>query len=211
MLASLGQLGGQGQRIVVDPHGVERLALGRAPHDHRAPAVQVDTDVLSLLHGALLSSLGCCCGSSECCRTRSPTARGGPAHASVPSSSMSTISSQLGHRPPGPSRRQNTLHSGQRRSSKRSSQLGHSYTTLAIPTTTMGPPCSAPSPVAHTRPVTQERRSAPSSHQTKVCIPRCRGRVRHRWAQRGRHRRLSTSGGDVDPECHTTGRRRLVR
>ena len=57
------------------------------------------------------------------------------------------------------------MHPGQRRSTKRSSQLGHSYTTLATPTTTMGPPCSATSPVAHTRPVTQERRCAPSSHQ----------------------------------------------
>ena len=44
-----------------------------------------------------------------------------------PSSSAATISPQPGQHPPVPTLRQNTLHSGQRRSStKRSSQLGHS-------------------------------------------------------------------------------------
>ena len=58
VLAGLGQLGRQGNRIVVDPDRVERLSCPVAPHDHAAAPVQVDADILCLLfHGSLLRRL----------------------------------------------------------------------------------------------------------------------------------------------------------
>ena len=57
MLTGLGQLGRQGDRVVVDADRVERLACLVAPHDHAASPVQVDADILWLLfHGSLLLS-----------------------------------------------------------------------------------------------------------------------------------------------------------
>jgi hypothetical protein len=42
----LGQLGGQGIWVVVDPNGVQGLAGHSAPNDDAAASVQVDADVL---------------------------------------------------------------------------------------------------------------------------------------------------------------------
>ncbi len=46
VLAGLGQLGRQGDGVVVDADRVERLACLVAAHDHAAPPVQVDADIL---------------------------------------------------------------------------------------------------------------------------------------------------------------------
>ncbi len=46
VLPGLGQLGRQGHRVVVDADRVEGLAGLVAPHDHAAPPVQVDADIL---------------------------------------------------------------------------------------------------------------------------------------------------------------------
>ena len=67
VLAGLGQLGGQGHRVVVDPDRVEGLAGLVAPHDHAAASVQVDADVLLLLfHGSLLPSFPGWFGNPKC-------------------------------------------------------------------------------------------------------------------------------------------------
>jgi hypothetical protein len=50
--AGLGQLQRQRNWVVVDPDGLQHLAVGRHAHDHRAAAVQVDPDVL-FTHGGL--------------------------------------------------------------------------------------------------------------------------------------------------------------
>ena len=80
--------------------------------------------------------------SPECLSTRSLTAEADLTSAHQPSASSSarTISPHDGQHPPGPSLRQKTLQSGQRRSStNRSSQAGHSYTTYAV-VTPIAPP-----------------------------------------------------------------------
>ena len=57
VLTGLGQLGRQGDRVVVDADRVERLTCLVAAHDHAASPVQVDADILCLLfHGSLLLS-----------------------------------------------------------------------------------------------------------------------------------------------------------
>ena len=57
VLAGLGQLGRQGDGVVVDADRLERLACLVAAHDHAASPVQVDADILLLLfHGSLLLS-----------------------------------------------------------------------------------------------------------------------------------------------------------
>ena len=62
-LTGLGDLRGQRDRVVVDAHRLQPLAgLGRHPHDHAAPAVQVDTHdlppVVSCVHRGLLRRSG---------------------------------------------------------------------------------------------------------------------------------------------------------
>src|SRR6202451_4447036 len=55
VLAGLRQLGGQGERVIVDAHCLERLAGASTPHDHAASSMQIDADILlKLLHGSLL-------------------------------------------------------------------------------------------------------------------------------------------------------------
>jgi hypothetical protein len=57
VLSGLGQLGRQGDGVVVDPDRVERLSCLVAPHDHAAAPVQINADILCLLfHGSLLLS-----------------------------------------------------------------------------------------------------------------------------------------------------------
>ena len=46
VLAGLGQLGGQGLWVIVDPNGVEGLAGLVAPNDDAAASVQIDADIL---------------------------------------------------------------------------------------------------------------------------------------------------------------------
>ena len=67
MLAGLGQLGRQGDGVVVDADRLERLTRLVPPHNHAAPPVQVDADVLLLLfHGSLLLSSPGWFGNPKC-------------------------------------------------------------------------------------------------------------------------------------------------
>ena len=55
--AGLGEFQRQRHRVVVDPHGLQHLALAGHAHDDQAAAVQVDPDVL-FSHGASLTVAG---------------------------------------------------------------------------------------------------------------------------------------------------------
>ena len=78
---SLGQLQGQGHRIVGDTHALEHLAVLGHPHDHRPAPVQVDTHILLLMfHRGLLPSSPGWFADPECVpHTRFPAAGGAPA------------------------------------------------------------------------------------------------------------------------------------
>ena len=66
-LTGLGQLGRQGDGVVVDADRVEGLACPVAAHDHAASPVQVDADILLLLfHGSLLLSSPGWFGNPKC-------------------------------------------------------------------------------------------------------------------------------------------------